>query len=169
MTSLKYLLALCLGVFLITSASAFTLCTQDLVPSFSNKIETSSSMSLKVANVNTQLGNNYISSGVSDGVEIYNNVQVSPYTKDVASVGSVSAFIKGSIMEGGRDTFSTMSTKDISSFNPVSGKMDYLEGYSASYEKPQALYQTVSFFDHTSMSGDIFDFTKFMSYKTGFS
>ena len=59
-------------------------------------------MNLKVANLNTQMGDRFIMKSADPGVAIFNNVGVSSYAADLPSKGSVSAFIRGSIKEGGR-------------------------------------------------------------------
>jgi hypothetical protein len=69
---------------------------------FCNKVETGSAMNLKVANLNTQLGDRFVMKAADSGVEIFNNVGVGSYATDLPSKGSVSAYIKGSIKEGGR-------------------------------------------------------------------
>src|SRR5512139_769153 len=73
-------------------------------PSFCNRVETGSNMNLKVANLNTQMGDRFIMKSADPGVAIFNNVGVSSYAADLPSKGSVSAFIRGSIKEGGRET-----------------------------------------------------------------
>ncbi len=107
--------------------------------SFCNKVETGSAMNLKVANLNTQLGDRFVMKAADSGVEIFNNVGVSSYATDLPSKGSVSAYIKGSIKEGGR---LADETED------------------AIYK----LYETVTFSDTTAISGDISTYAKAMSY-----
>jgi hypothetical protein len=109
-------------------------------PSFCNFVETGSNMNLQIANLNTQLGDRFIMSSADPGVAIYNNVGVSSYASDIPSVGSVSAYIKGSIKEGGRNN----STAD-------------------------QLYETVTFSDTTGVSGQISSFAKSMSYTSVFA
>jgi hypothetical protein len=91
-------------------------------PSFCNVVETGSSANLKIANMNTQMGERFIEKSSDAGVQLYNNVGVSSYATDVPSVGSVSAFIQGSIKEGGTgdaagDLHETMTFKDLTSFS----------------------------------------------------
>jgi hypothetical protein len=107
---------------------------------FCNTVETGSNMVLKVANLNTQMGDRFIMKSGDPGVAIYNNVGVSSYATDIPSKGSVSAFIKGSIKEGGRNTSSAGD-----------------------------LFETGSFSDTTSISGDITTFAKGMSYTSIFA
>jgi hypothetical protein len=109
-------------------------------PSFCNTVETGSNMNLKVANLNTQMGDRFIMKSADPGVAIYNNVGVSSYATDVPSKGSVSAYIKGSIKEGGRNTSTA-----------------------------EDLFETMSFSDTTSISGDITTFAKGMSYGSIFA
>jgi hypothetical protein len=112
-------------------------------PAFCNKVETGSSMNLKVANLNTQMGDRFIMKAADPGVEIYNNVGVSSYTSDLPSLGSVPAFIKGSIKEGGREMG-----------GPIENE----------HEDDEDLYETMTFSDMTSISGQISTFAKGMSY-----
>jgi hypothetical protein len=109
-------------------------------PSFCNFVETGSNMNLKVANLNTQMGERFIMKSSDPGVAIFNNVGVSAYASDLPSKGGVSAFIKGSVKEGGRNTATA-----------------------------NALYETMSFADTTGVSGDISTFAKSMSYSSVFA
>jgi hypothetical protein len=117
-------------------------------PSFCNRVETGSNMNLKVANLNTQMGDRFIMKSADPGVTIFNNVGVSSYAADLPSKGSVSAFIRGSIKEGGRNTTATDGTL---------------------IEDPTALYETMVFSDSTGVSGDISTFAKSMSYTSVFA
>ncbi len=121
-------------------------------PSFCNKVETGSAMNLKVANLNTQMGDRFVMKAADSGVEIFNNVGVGSYAADLPSKGSVSAFIKGSIKEGGRET-----------------APEELQGTEEEYESAEDLYETIVFSDSTSVSGDISTFAKAMSYSSVFS
>jgi hypothetical protein len=114
-------------------------------PAFCNKVETGSAMNLKVANLNTQMGDRFIMKAADSGVEIFNNVAVGSYATDLPSKGSVSAYIKGSIKEGGR----------------VSDAIATQDQLALTY-----LYETVTFSDSTAISGDISTFAKAMSYNS---
>jgi hypothetical protein len=109
-------------------------------PSFCNLVETGSNMNLKVANLNTQMGDRFIMKSADPGVAIYNNVGVGSYAADLPSQGSVSAFIKGTVKEGGRNNSTATS-----------------------------LFETMSFSDTTGVSGDISTFAKSMSYTSAFA
>jgi hypothetical protein len=109
-------------------------------PAFCNRVETGSSMNLKVANLNTQMGDRFIMKSADPGVAVYNNVGVGAYTADLPSQGSVSAYIKGSIKEGGRNKFNA-----------------------------EKLTETVVFSDSTGISGVISTFAKSMSYTSAFA
>lgn len=114
---------------------------------FCNRFETGSSMNLKVANLNTQLGNRVIMNSIDPGVAIcYNNLGVASYDTNLPSEGSASAYIKGTVKEGGRLTDAP--------------------GLSEGYGPPGDLYGTVEFFDSTAISGEIYSFGKGMSYKS---
>jgi len=110
-------------------------------PSFCNKVQTGSTVTLKVANVITDMGDRFVMKAADPGVEIYNNVGVSSYSSNLTSKGSASAYIKGSIKEGGRD-------------NAEIG------------EDPTDLYETITFSDSTAISGDITSFAKSMAYSS---
>jgi hypothetical protein len=106
-------------------------------------------MNLKVANLNTQLGDRFVMKAADSGVEVFNNVGVSSYAADLPSKGSVSAYIKGSIKEGGREN----------------APIDVIE----EWEDNEQLYETIVFSDSTSVSGDISTFAKGMSYSSVFA
>jgi hypothetical protein len=112
-------------------------------PSFCNRVETGSNMNLKVANLNTQMGDRFIMKSADPGIAIYNNVGVGSYAADLPSQGSVSAYIKGSVKEGGR-----------------SGDTN---------ESAESLYETAVFSDSTGVSGSITTFAKSMSYTSVFA
>jgi hypothetical protein len=112
-------------------------------PDFCNRVETGSSMNLKVANLNTQMGDRFIMKSADPGIAVYNNVGVGAYASDLPSKGSVSAYIKGSIKEGGREGTTPEDNED--------------------------LYETVVFSDSTGVSGDISTFAKAMSYTSAFA
>jgi len=115
---------------------------------FCNKIETGSSMNLKVANLNTQMGDRFIMKSADPGVAVYNNVGVDSYATDLPSKGSVSAYIKGSIKEGGR-AIDWNTLVDRSHYGPTDD-----------------LYEVVTFSDSTGVSGDISTFAKTMGYSS---
>jgi hypothetical protein len=114
--------------------------SDETAPSFCNRVETGSNMNMKVANLNTQMGDRFIMKSADPGVAIYNNVGVGSYADDLPSMGSVSAYIKGSIKEGGRDS-----------------------------ESAGNLTETVVFSDSTGVSGTISTFAKSMSYSSVFA
>jgi hypothetical protein len=116
--------------------------SEENAPAFCNRVETGSSMNLKVANLNTQMGDRFIMKSADPGIAVYNNVGVGAYASDLPSKGSVSAYIKGSVKEGGRND-------DPESVND--------------------LYETVVFSDSTGISGDISTFAKAMSYSSNFA
>jgi hypothetical protein len=118
---------------------------------FCNRVETGSTMNLKVANANTELGDRFIMKAADSGVQVFNNVGVASYATDLPSKGSVSAYIRGSIREGGR-------VKD--SF-PDDDQL-ILAAPPALWE----LYETVTFSDSTAVSGDISTFAKTMNYNS---
>jgi hypothetical protein len=118
-------------------------------PAFCNKVETGSNMNLKVANLNTQMGDRFIMKSIDPQVTIFNNVGVGSYAADLPSKGSVSAYIKGSIKEGGREDSHT---------SPL----------HIPHEDDEDLYETFVFSDSTGVSGDITTFAKSMSYTSGF-
>jgi hypothetical protein len=143
--------------------------TTTKAPTFCNIVETGSSMNLKIANLNTQMGDRFIMKSADPGVEIYNNVGVGAYAADVPSKGSVSAYIKGSIKEGGRDITSPYLIQD-KEFNADTGEMDVTdEYYGVTREKAEDLAMVMTFSESTSISGDITTFAKGMSYTSKLS
>jgi hypothetical protein len=111
-------------------------------PAFCNRIETGSNMNLKVANLNTQMADRFIMKSADPGIAVMNSVGVGSYAADLPSSGSVSAYIKGSIKEGGR---------------------------GSEAEPADDLYETVVFSDSTGVSGSITTFAKSMSYTSVFA
>ena len=122
-----------------------------MYPAFCNRIETGSNMNLKVANLNTQMGDRFIMKSADPGVAVFNNVAVSSYASDLPSKGSVSAYIKGSIKEGGR-----MS-------DALGAPVSVSQGNKNAIDE---LYETVTFSDSTAISGDISTFAKTMTYNS---
>jgi len=120
-----------------------------IYPTFCNKVETGSAMNLKVANLNTQLGDRFVMKAADSGVEVFNNVAVGSYATDLPSKGSVSAYIKGSIKESGR-------VRDDMDGNDENGPPKFMT----------SLYETITFSDSTAISGDISTFAKAMSYNS---
>ena len=120
-----------------------------LYPAFCNRVETGSNMNLKVANLNTQMGDRFIMKSADPGVAVFNNVGVSSYAANLTSKGSVSAYIRGSIKEGGR-------MKD--------GLTDNIGDQQDDESPIHDLYETVTFSDSTGISGDISTFSKSMNY-----
>ena len=151
MKSMKYFVLICMGCLMIASVSAFTSYNDSLGSAFSNKIETVSSMTLTVGKLDTSLGNKFISNSADSGIELFNTVDVSSYSSDLPSKGTVSAYLKGSIKEGGR----------VSVTDPVSTDL-----LTIKKESPNDLSEMFEFFDFTSISGDIFTFNKHMSYSS---
>jgi hypothetical protein len=153
MKPIKYFVLICMGCLMIASASAITLCGDPSAPAFCNKIETGSTMTLTIGNLNTFMGGKFISSSGNSGVDIFNKIDVSSYSADLPSMGTVSAYLKGSIKEGGRD---------ISITTPLSTDP------TIKTESPNDLFEILEFFDSTSISGNIFNFNKQMSYTSIF-
>ena len=166
MASKIVLLTICLGCFTLLSISgvaAFPF-SSDISPSFFNKIETSSTTNLKTAAITTELGNRFVTGGAEGGVEIFNNVQISSYSDGMPSKGSVSAFMKGAIMEGGYTT-TNFGIKPLYS-STYGGKLTDFEGITNNNEKPTGLFMAMEFYDFHSMNGDIISFSKSMSYNS---
>lgn len=115
---------------------------------FCNRVETGSAMNLKVADLNTQMGDRFIMKSGDPGVEVFNNVGVSSYADSLPSKGSVSAYIRGSIKEAGR------------------GRDESINQGNNPFGVVGALYETVTFSDTTAISGDISSFAKQMRYNS---
>jgi hypothetical protein len=145
MSKITYLGLLCLGCLILGAAAASAACDSAASPAFCNKVETGSSMILTTGSLSSSLGDRFIMGSAGSGVELFSNVDVSSYAPDLPSKGSVSAYLKGTIMEAGRNA------TEISQLPTESAK---------------DLYEFASFFDSTSISGDIFSFSKQMSYSS---
>jgi hypothetical protein len=104
---------------------------------FCNRVETGSTFNMKVANVATQANNRFITRSADAGVETNYHIQVSDYIEGMPSQGSVSAYIKGTLKEGGRSQFG---------------------------EDPDALAGEGAFEDKTELIGEISIFDKLMHY-----
>ncbi len=143
-------------------------------PTFCNVVETGSDMVLTVANLNTQMGARFIMKSADPGVAISNSVGVSSYAADVPSSGSVTAWIRGSVKEGGRDwnktypQYVTGGRFAGAKYDPTTGVWDYNgdPSYGTWEEAAEDLAMTMVFSDSTSMSGAINSFAKSMSYKS---
>lgn len=110
---------------------------------FCNKVESGSTLNMAVANVLTQANTRFITRSGDTPVELNYDIQVSEYSSGLPSKGSVVAFIKGKINEGGR--------------GGITG------------EDEGGLYGTGSFGDSTEIIGDITLFEKKMHYESAWS
>lgn len=90
----RYFGILLLGCIILVSAAS--------AESFCSRVETGSSMWLSVGSITTQMGGRFISASADEGIELFNNVLVTEYAPGIPSQGSVSAFIRGRIMEDGK-------------------------------------------------------------------
>jgi hypothetical protein len=93
--------------------------------SFCSKVETGSSMTLSVGSISTQMGSRFISASADAGPELYNNVLVSEYAPGIPSQGSVSAFIRGRLLQDGQMMEFDDSTSIIGSITSFSKSMFY--------------------------------------------
>ncbi len=135
-----------------TSAAGWMICPfagdDATIAAFCNHVEAGSTLNLAVANVLTQANARFITKSGDTPVELNYNIQVGEYTEGVPSKGSVSAYIKGKVNEGGRGT----STAD-----------------QFEEEEPGDLYGTGEFLDRTELIGDIYLFSKNMHYESYWS
>ncbi len=103
----KYIGLLCVGCLIFGSMAA--------AESFCSRVETGSSMTLSAGSISTQMGGRFLSASADAGTELYNNVLVGEYAPGIPAQGSVSAFIRGRIIEDGKvvefdDTTSIIGT-----------------------------------------------------------
>lgn len=108
----RYLALACLVSLVVISSVA--------ADSFCGRVETGSSMWLTSGTISTQMGSRFITASADAGTEVFNNVQVGEYAPGIPARGSVSAFIRGRILEDGQimefdDTTSVIG--EISSFS----------------------------------------------------
>jgi hypothetical protein len=132
-------------------------------PAFCNRVETGSNMNLKVANLNTQMGDRFIMKSADPGVNVFNNVGVTSYATNLTSKGSVSAYIRGSIKEGGRNSDAMLFDGIGTGYELPDGQVIVLQEDGMTIQK---LYETVTFSDTTGISGDITTFSKTMNYNS---
>lgn len=104
---------------------------------FCNRVETGSTINMQVANVATQANNRFITRSSDAGVETNYHILVTDYIEGLPSKGSVSAYIKGTLKEGGRSQFG---------------------------EDPDGLAGEGAFEDKTELIGEISIFDKAMHY-----
>jgi hypothetical protein len=90
----RYIGILFLGCLILASAVS--------AESFCSRVETGSSVWLSAGSITTQIGGRFISASADAGTELYNNVLVSEYAPGIPARGSVSAFIKGRVLEDGK-------------------------------------------------------------------
>jgi hypothetical protein len=114
-----------------------------MIGAFCNTVETGSTFIMSVANVATTANNRFISASGDSPVETNYHVLVTEYTPGVPSKGSVIAFIRGTINEGGPGGEGRIGE-------------DNLAGES-------------SFEDRTEINGEIYLFDKQMHYDSAFS
>ncbi len=93
MSIARYIGILVLGCFILASAAS--------AESFCSRVETGSSMWITVGSITTQMGGRFISTSADAGTELYNNVLVTEYAPGIPAQGTVSAFIRGKIVEDG--------------------------------------------------------------------
>jgi hypothetical protein len=117
--------------------------SDDTIGAFCNMVETGSTFSMSVANVATTANNRIITKTGDSPVETNYHILVTEYTPGVPSKGSVMAFIRGTIKEGGPGGEGSIGADD-------------LAGDS-------------SFEDRTELMGDIFLFDKQMHYDSAYS
>lgn len=117
MSITRYIGILCLGCLILASAVS--------AESFCSRVETGSSMTLSVGSITTQMGGRFISASADAGTELYNNVLVSEYAPGIPSQGTVTAFIRGRIIQDGQIVEFDDSTSIIGNITSFSKSMSY--------------------------------------------
>jgi hypothetical protein len=112
-----YIGLLCLACLIFGSAAA--------AESFCSRVETGSSMTLSVGSISTQMGSRFISASADAGPELYNNVLVGEYAPGIPAQGSVSAFIRGRVLQDGQVVEFDDTTSIIGSISSFSKSMVY--------------------------------------------
>jgi hypothetical protein len=112
-----YIGLICLACLVFGSAAT--------AESFCSRVETGSSMWLTAGTISTQMGSRFISASADAGTEVFNNVQVGEYAPGIPAQGSVSAFIKGRILQDGQVVEFGDSTSIIGSITSFSKSMAY--------------------------------------------
>jgi hypothetical protein len=113
----RYIALICLGCLILVSAAA--------AESFCSKVETGSSMVLTAGSISTQMGTRFISASADAGTETYNNVLVGEYAPGIPAQGSVSAFIRGRVIEEGKIVEFDDTTSIIGTISTFSKSMTY--------------------------------------------
>jgi hypothetical protein len=119
-----YIGLLCLCCLIFCSAAA--------AESFCSRVETGSSMVLTVGSISTQMGGRFISASADAGPELYNNVQVGEYAPGIPSQGSVTAFIRGRVLQDGQVVEFDDTTTIIGSITNFAKFMSYSSSTSPS-------------------------------------
>jgi hypothetical protein len=117
MSITRFIGILFLGCFILVSAAS--------ADSFCSSVETGSSMWLSVGSITSQMGGRFISASADEGIELYNNVLVTEYAPGIPSQGSVSAFIRGRILEDGQMVEFEDSTSIIGNISSFAKSMSY--------------------------------------------
>jgi hypothetical protein len=113
----RYLALICLVSAVIVSSAA--------AESFCSRVETGSSMWLTSGTITTQMGSRFITASADAGTELFNNVQVGGYAPGTPAHGSVSAFIRGRIIEDNQVTEFDDTTSIIGEISAFSKNMVY--------------------------------------------
>ena len=123
------------------------------IPRFCNTVETGSSFTMEVVNARTETNDRFITDSADTPVEVNHNIRVDTLG-DRPSVGKVSAFMEGTILEGRGNTIPSVDTGD--------GMVLTLSdaGKSAAYEE-------VTFQESTTVDGIITLFDKDMAWESG--
>jgi hypothetical protein len=145
-----------------TSARAicvFASDTSSTIPRFCNSVEAGSSFTMEVVNARTETNDRFVTDSADTPVEVNHNIRVDSLG-DRTSVGKVSAFIEGSILEGREGT--------IPSVNVNEGIPEAPEQFlTLSDNGKSAAYEEVTFQESTTVDGIITLFDKDMAWESG--
>ena len=107
-----------------------------VAPSFSGKIAMGSQVTGNKISLSTSTSDRFVSSSGKDPVEMMYRISVTEYTPAIPSQGSVTAYTKGSILEGREDSpdlYQTTFFYDITSVSGTITKFEKLMSYSSGF------------------------------------
>jgi len=127
--------------------------TDSSIPRFCNQVEAGSSFIMEVVNARTETSDRFVTGSADTPVEVIHDIRVDSLG-DSPSLGSVSAFMEGTILEG-RDN--TISSADAGLGHTI----------TLSDAGKSGAFEEVSFRESTSVDGVITLFDKDMAWESG--
>lgn len=107
-----------------------------VAPSFSSKIAMGSQVTGNKISLTTTTSDRFISSSGKEPLEMLYKISVSEYAPAIPSQGSVTAYTKGSILEGREDTTELYQSLFFNDYTSISGtitKFEKMMSYSSGF------------------------------------